>query len=41
MNNIEVAQLQIASIVEELLGLHESFVTFDRGIFSETMMLFR
>jgi len=29
MNNIPVSQLQIASLVEELLSLHEGFVTFD------------
>jgi len=29
MNNILVAQLQIASLVEELLSLREGFVTFD------------
>jgi len=28
-NNIPVAQLQIASLVDELLSLRESFVTFD------------
>jgi len=32
-NNIPVAQLQIASLVEELLGLRECFVTFDCGKF--------
>jgi len=31
MNNILVAQLQIASLVEELLSLREGFVTFDSG----------
>jgi len=29
MNNIPVAQLQIASLVEELLSFSEGFVTFD------------
>jgi len=29
MNNIPVAQLQIASLVEELLSSREGFVTFD------------
>jgi len=29
MNNIPVAQLQIASLVEELLSLREGFVSFD------------
>jgi len=29
MNNMPVAQLQIASLVEELLSLCEGFVTFD------------
>jgi len=29
MNNIPVAQLQIASFVDELLSLREGFVTFD------------
>ena len=29
MNNIPVAQLQIASLVDELLSLREGFVTFD------------
>jgi len=33
MNNILVAQLQIASLVEELLSLREGFITFDCGIF--------
>jgi len=33
MNNIPVAQLQIASLVEELLSLRERFVTFDCGNF--------
>jgi len=33
MNNIPVAQLQIASLVEELLSLCEGFVTFDCGNF--------
>jgi len=33
MNNIPVAQLQIASLVEELLSLGEGFVTFDCGNF--------
>jgi len=33
MNNIPVAQLQIASFVEELLSIRESFVTFDCGNF--------
>jgi len=31
MNNIPVAQLQSASLVEELLSLREGFVTFDCG----------
>jgi len=31
MNNIPVTQLQIASLVEELLSLREGFVTFDCG----------
>jgi len=31
MNNIPVVQLQIASLVEELLSLREGFVTFDCG----------
>jgi len=30
---IPVAQLQIASLVEELLSSHEDFVTFDCGNF--------
>jgi len=29
MNNIPVAQLQIASLVDKLLSLREGFVTFD------------
>jgi len=29
MNNISVAQLQIASLVDELLSLREGFLTFD------------
>jgi len=29
MNNIPVAQLQIASFLEELLSLREGYVTFD------------
>jgi len=33
MNNIPVAQLQIASLVEELSSLREGFVTFDWGNF--------
>jgi len=33
MNNIPVAQLQIASLVEELSSLREGFVTFDCGNF--------
>jgi len=33
MNNIPVAQLQIASLVEELVSLREGFVTFDCGYF--------
>jgi len=33
MNNIPVAQLQIASLVEELLSLREGFVTCDCGNF--------
>jgi len=33
MNNIPVAQLQIASLVDELLSLREDFVTFDCGNF--------
>jgi len=33
MNNIPVAQLQIASLVEELLSLREGFATFDCGNF--------
>jgi len=33
MNNIPVAQLQIASLVVELLSLREGFVTFDCGNF--------
>jgi len=33
MNNIPVAQLQIASLVKELLSLREGFVTFDSGDF--------
>jgi len=33
MNNIPVAQLQIASLVEELLSLREGFVTFDGSNF--------
>jgi len=33
MNNIPVAQLQIVSLVEELLSLREGFVTFDCGNF--------
>jgi len=31
MNNIPVAQLQIASLVEELLSLRKGFLTFDCG----------
>jgi len=31
MNNIPIAQLQIASLVDELLSLREGFVTFDCG----------
>jgi len=31
MNNISVAQLQIASLVDELSSLREGFVTFDCG----------
>jgi len=31
MNNIPVAQLQIASLVKELLSLCDGFVTFDCG----------
>jgi len=33
MNNIPVAQLQIASLVDELLSLREGFVTFDSDNF--------
>jgi len=33
MNNIPVAQLQIASLVKELLSLREGFITFDCGNF--------
>jgi len=33
MNNIPVAQLQIASLVHKLLSLREGFVTYDRGNF--------
>jgi len=33
INNIPVAQLQIASLDEELLSLREGFVTFDCGNF--------
>jgi len=33
LNNIPVAQLQIASLVEELLSLSDGFVTFDCGYF--------
>jgi len=33
MNNIPVAQLQIASLVEELLSSRQGFVTFDCGNF--------
>jgi len=33
MNNIPVAQLQIASLVDELLSEREGFVTFDCGNF--------
>jgi len=33
MNNILVAQLQIVSLVEELLSLCEGFVTFNCGDF--------
>jgi len=31
MNNIPVAQLQIASLVKELLSIRKDFVTFDCG----------
>jgi len=31
MNNIPVARLQIASLVEELLSLREGFLAFDCG----------
>ena len=34
MNTIPVAQLQIASLVDELLSLREGFVTFDCDHFS-------
>jgi len=40
---IPVAQLQIASLVEELLSLRGGFVTFDCGNFlskSDTIVLF-
>jgi len=41
MNNIPVAQLQMASLVEELLRLREGFVTFDCGNFlSKVIFLF-
>jgi len=33
MNNIPIAQLQSASLVEKLLSLREGFVTFDCGNF--------
>jgi len=33
MNNIPVAHLHIASLVEELLSLREGFATFDCGNF--------
>jgi len=33
MSNIPVAQLQIASLVEELLSVRQGFVTFDCGNF--------
>jgi len=33
MNNIPVAQLQIMSLVEELLSIHEGLFTFDCGNF--------
>jgi len=33
MNNIPGAQLQIASLVEQLLSLREGFVTFNCGNF--------
>jgi len=33
MNNIPVTQLQIASLVEELLSSREGFVAFDCGNF--------
>jgi len=33
MSNIPVAQLQITSLVEELLSLREGFATFDCGNF--------
>jgi len=42
MNNILVAQLQIASSVEELVSLREGFVTFDCSNFlskSDTIVL--
>jgi len=39
MNNIPVAQLQIASLVEELLSLHEGFVTFDCGNFLSKIVI--
>jgi len=39
MNNIPVAQLQIASLAEKLLSLCEGFVTFDCGNFSQKMIL--
>jgi len=40
MNNIPVAQLQIASLVEELLSLREGFVTFDCGNFLSKLFCF-
>jgi len=42
MNNIPVAQFQIASLVGELLSLREGFATFDCGNFfskSEVIVL--
>jgi len=39
VNKNPFAQLQIASLVEELLSLREGFVTFDCGNFSRKVSL--
>jgi len=41
MNNIPVAQLQIASLVEELLSLRDGFVTFDCNFSQKMICLYR